>query len=91
MRIYICEDCRQGFDIHISGGVNCAECGGRTWRSVKRLPSTPQGDKYRKAWAEKYQIMICDDDEDIKVRQQEWKAAGKDCPPPVIGSLSRHE
>lgn len=57
----MCDDCRQGFDIEISGGIRCPECGSKRWNSVNRLPEF--ANKYRKIWAEKYKIVIIDEGE----------------------------
>tara|TARA_R110002020_G_scaffold3108_15_gene14266 strand:+ start:249 stop:473 length:225 start_codon:yes stop_codon:yes gene_type:complete len=72
MRVFICVDCHDGFDIDVSGGIECPECGGRKWKSITRLPA--KAEKYRMIWAEKYDIMICDDKEDAERRQIDWEA-----------------
>lgn len=68
MNIYICEDCRQGFDIECSGGTFCPECGNRKWKRINKLPRSAE--EYRQKWADKYGIMICDDEEDVKQRME---------------------
>tara|TARA_R110000824_G_scaffold372146_4_gene562258 strand:- start:733 stop:951 length:219 start_codon:yes stop_codon:yes gene_type:complete len=61
MTIYMCSDCRNGFDIEISGGIRCPECGGKRWQPVNRLPNFAT--KYREDWAKKYGIVILNEDE----------------------------
>ena len=70
MRLFICATCHEGYDIEISGGIRCPECGGNKWKGINRLPRSAS--EYRKELAEKYGIMICDDDEDLKKRKLEW-------------------
>lgn len=70
MKIYMCYDCRQGFDIEISGGIACPECGGKRWKRINKLPSSAE--EYRKKWAEEYDVMICDNDHDMTTRKILW-------------------
>jgi len=72
MKIFICGTCRQGYDIQISGGINCPECGGKKWDSINKLPSS--AGKYREKWAKEFGIMICDDEADIDKRKLSYLA-----------------
>tara|TARA_R100001244_G_scaffold110322_1_gene81583 strand:+ start:1406 stop:1675 length:270 start_codon:yes stop_codon:yes gene_type:complete len=73
INIYMCRTCHQGFDISISKGIECPECGNRLWTKINKLPSFAE--KYREQWAQKYGIMLCDDEDDITARRRDWEAA----------------
>ena len=65
MKIYMCRTCHDGFDIECSGGTACPECGSGVWTRINKLPR--KAEPYRLKWAEKYQVMICDGEDD-----EEW-------------------
>ena len=66
MMAFICETCREGFDIEISGGIDCPECGSRRWASICNLP--PKAQKYRDQWAEAYGVYPLNEGEEIPER-----------------------
>lgn len=61
MTIFICKSCYRGFDIEVSGGISCPDCGGKSWKPVSKLPSWAS--QYRKLWAEKYGIVVMNEGE----------------------------
>tara|TARA_Y100000310_G_C20612172_1_gene778585 strand:- start:12 stop:296 length:285 start_codon:yes stop_codon:yes gene_type:complete len=93
MIIYICEDCRQGFDIECSGGIACPECGNKKWKQINKLPCFAE--EYRKKWADEYGIMICNDEDDIAKRKVEHVTSGGEIddsiPTPIFRSAISQE
>tara|TARA_R110000824_G_scaffold322745_3_gene509733 strand:+ start:4628 stop:4876 length:249 start_codon:yes stop_codon:yes gene_type:complete len=61
MIVYICESCKDGFDIEVSGGIECPECGSGRWKQCNRLPDKAM--KYRIQWMEKYGEFPLNEDE----------------------------
>jgi DNA-directed RNA polymerase subunit RPC12/RpoP len=62
MMAFICEACREGFDIEISGGIDCPECGNRKWASVRNLPNRAM--KYRLKWMKEFDVFPLNEDEE---------------------------
>ena len=61
MMVLICETCREGFDIEISGGIDCPECGGRKWANIRNLPDKAM--KYRLKWMKEFNAFPLNEDE----------------------------
>ena len=61
IKLYIWYDCRRGFDIELSGGARCPECGGNKWKAISRLPEF--ADKYRYEWAKDYGVFVLNEGE----------------------------
>ena len=61
MVIFICDSCKVGFDIEVSGGIDCPECGGRRWKAITKLPK--KAEPYRLQWMKEFDVCILNEGE----------------------------